>query len=119
MATTAISRLLNSTVAVRRRQTSDDGMGGQQIEWETIMQLPARVSSPPTSSTQGTLAAAQTLERVPFYVYLQPDSGVRRGDVLIDEFDRKLWVEAVTWPSIREYDRAEVREWQAEPQEAG
>ena len=58
------------------------GMGGTEVDWRTVAELGARVSSPPTSTTQGVLSAAQTMERVPFYVYLAPDADVRRGDLL-------------------------------------
>jgi hypothetical protein len=116
MSASAISGLLNTTVQVQRRQTVDDGIGGQQVTWQTVAeQLPARISSPPTSTTSGTLAAAQTMEKVPFYVYFDTDADVRRGDVLVASDGRRLWVEAVTWPSIQAYLRAGVREWQTEP----
>ena len=114
----SVSHLLNVLVEVKRRQVSADGMGGQKVAWQSVGEEGARVSSPPSSTTAGVLAAAQTSERVPFYVYLEPSSEVRRGDVLVVEDDgRQLWVEAVTWPSVRAYKRAACRDWQAAPDE--
>jgi sulfate adenylyltransferase subunit 1 (EFTu-like GTPase family) len=92
-------------------------MGGQEVQWRPVGELPARISSPPTSTTTATLTAAQTMEKIPFYVYFDPDVDVRRGDVLVDTEGRQLWVEAVTAPSVRIYLRAGCREWQTEPQE--
>lgn len=112
----AIGHLLNTALEVRRRRVADDGMGGQIVEWETEGTVPGRVSSPPTSTTSAVLSAQQTLEKVPFYVYLEPGADVRRGDMLVDGSDgRKLWVEAISRPSVAAYRRAGVREWQAEP----
>ena len=115
-----VAHLLNDAVEVRRRHVAADGMGGQEVDWQAVAEVPARVSSPPTSTTQGVLAAAQTMERVPFYVYLDPGADVRRGDVLAIRSDgRQLWVEAVTWPSVKAYRRAACREWQTEEPEGG
>lgn len=120
MSATSISHLLDQAVEVRRRQVADDGMGGQDVAWRTVATVPARVSSPPTSTTQGTLAAQQTMEQIPYYVYLEPDASVYRGDVLVEADGKKLWVEAITRPSVHAYQRAGCREWQAEPSgEAG
>jgi len=110
----AVTHLLNQTATVRRRLVTDDGMGGQIVEWQTVDQIPVRVSSPPTSTTNAVLTAAQTHERVPFYVYFDSSEDIRRGDVLQTVDGRQLWVEAVTWPSVQAYRRAGCREWQSE-----
>jgi len=111
--------LLNTTVEVRRRQVTADGMGGQIVEWQPVATYRARVSSSGASLASATVAAAQTMEQIPFLVYFAPDTDVRRGDMLITADGRKLWVESVAWPSIQAYRVAGCRTWQAELKPAG
>jgi len=109
----SVAHLLVHTVTVHRRQVAGDGMGGQSVEWVTVGTVQARVSLPTVGSIAEIVAAAQANSRAPFFVYLAPDADVRRGD-LLDDGERLLWVEAVTWPSIRAYQRAEAREYQTD-----
>ena len=114
----AFTHLLNTTVQVQRRQVTPDGIGGEEVAWVNIATEGARVSLPAGSATSAVLSAGQSLEQVPFYVYLEPSSEVNRGDVLVDSSDgRKLWVEATVRPSIHAYTQARVREWQTEKRE--
>lgn len=113
----AIAHLLNTTLEVRRRHVASDGMGGQTVAWQRIGTVPGRVSRPPTSTTNAVLSAAQTMERIPYYVYLEADAEVYRGDVLVDsEDDRELFVESISRPSVKAFQQAGVRETQVEPQ---
>jgi len=100
--------LLNTTVELRRRRTTDDGMGGQESEWETVGTLPARVSQPATGGQAGEqVIAAQAARRITQRIYLEASTDVTRGDMLVTVDARELMVEAMVQPSEPAYRRAD------------
>lgn len=102
----AISHLLNRTLAVRRPSRLPDGYGGAGTSWAELGTVPARVSRPAPSERE---VGEREGVRVTHDVYLDVDADVARGDQLVGD-GQTLEVVAVTFPSRKDYLKAECRE---------
>lgn len=90
-----VGRLLNTSVAVWRAGTVDDGGGGQETAWAQVATVRARRSQPSARERQ---AADQDGARLDETWYFHPGTDVRRGDELRPA-GRVLEVVAVFEPS--------------------
>jgi head-tail adaptor len=90
-----VGRLLNTSVAVWRMSTVDDGGGGQATAWAQVATVRARRSQPSARERQ---AADQASARLDETWYFHPGTDVRRGDELRPA-GRVLEVTAVFEPS--------------------
>jgi head-tail adaptor len=106
----AADHLLNTIVAVQRRQVTDDGMGGQQVTWDAIGEQPARISQP---TDEELWVAAREHRDLTHRVYLTAGADVFRGDRIVTAAGIVMGVEAVVQPSEPAYLRAECSYGQA------
>lgn len=97
--------LLNTTITVRRRVTQSDGVGGQESEWTTLGESPARVSQPPPGELL--VIAGQTKRDLTHRVYFPAGTDIVRGDRVLTAGGAELAVESVLDPSEPAYRRAQ------------
>lgn len=102
----AISHLLNRTLTVSRPARVGDVYGGGGTSWAAVGTVPARVSRPAPSERE---VGEREGVRVTHDVYLDVDADVARGDRLVGD-GQVFEVVSVTFPSRRDYLKAECRE---------
>ncbi|WP_406262566.1 head-tail adaptor protein [Streptomyces chartreusis] len=113
-----IGHWLNRALQVWRRQSEDDGYGGQV---STRVRQPddvlAKVDQPSASER---LLAAQTDSEHTHSIFLLPTADVRRGDYLRDDTTGEQWrVLAVVGPSTARYCKADSQLIQGEGEPDG
>lgn len=101
-----IKHLLNRVLTVNRPGRVDDAYGGGTTTWTAVGAVPARVSR--ASADEREVADREGV-RVTHDVYLDVDADVRRGDRLTGD-GQVFTVVAVTFPSRKDYLKADVRE---------
>jgi head-tail adaptor len=113
-----IGHWLNRELQVWRRQSTDDGYGGQT---STRVQQPDDVRAKVDQPSAGErLLAAQTSSRHTHSIFVMPTADVRRLDELRDETTGEQWrVLAVVGPSTARYRKCEAELIQGEGEPDG
>ena len=109
-----LARLLVHRLRVERKEVREDSAGGQAVRWIVVGEGYGRVSQPATATPAEERPALSLHERAPYYIYVSPDLEVQRGDVIVVDDRRRLYVHAVQWPSVEIYHRVETNEYQEE-----
>lgn len=108
-----IGHRLNTRINVRREVSAPDGGGGTSTSWQTVAELPARISQPSPAQAdreRGDRSGAELTHQV----YFAPGADVRRGDELHTADGMVLVVLSTIAPSVRIYLRADARQHQAQ-----
>jgi len=103
---TVPNQLLDTEVVHERRETQDDGMGGQISEFNVIGFKFVRISQPLDEEVR---VALQEEKRFTHRVYCNPDEDVDRGDRFTTHDGLTMTVEAVIVPSYPAYKRAQCQ----------
>lgn len=109
-----VSHLLNRTVLVFRHADTSDGAGGRTSVLDQVGDagFPCRLSQPGAVEAEYGASASAEISQV---VYFDPDTDIRRGDVLQDESTQMVYrIVSVIEPSVAIYRKALCEGYQVE-----